>query len=145
LSSVDAAYLAGLIDGEGTTRLSRKHAGEKRQLVVSISNTELPLLAYAVRQIGAGKITTKKTASARHATAYTFAVWNRQAPKLLFQIEPFLRSYERRRAALVLTNYVRLTPRNGKYTSAAVTARLRFEEELRSLRAHGQHDATAEP
>jgi hypothetical protein len=36
LSSVDAAYLAGLVDGEGTITLSRKHAREKRQLVPSI-------------------------------------------------------------------------------------------------------------
>ena len=40
LSAADAAYLAGLIDGEGTVTLSRKHAGDMRQLVVSISNTE---------------------------------------------------------------------------------------------------------
>jgi hypothetical protein len=39
LSTVDAAYLAGLVDGEGTITLSRKHAREKRQLVVSISST----------------------------------------------------------------------------------------------------------
>jgi hypothetical protein len=42
LSIAEAAYLAGLIDGEGTVTLSRKHAGDMRQLVVSISNTELP-------------------------------------------------------------------------------------------------------
>ena len=47
LSVAEAAYLAGLVDGEGTVTLSRKHAGEMRQLVVSISNTELPILEFA--------------------------------------------------------------------------------------------------
>ena len=40
LSSIDAAYIAGLIDGEGTISLSRRHRNDNRQLVVSISNIE---------------------------------------------------------------------------------------------------------
>lgn len=39
-----AAYIAGLIDGEGTVTLSRRHANENRQLVISIANTERGLL-----------------------------------------------------------------------------------------------------
>jgi hypothetical protein len=34
-----AAYVAGLVDGEGTITLTRLHAGENRRLVVSIANT----------------------------------------------------------------------------------------------------------
>jgi len=44
LSPEEAAYLAGLIDGEGTIALTRKHRGKHRQLMVSISGTEQPLL-----------------------------------------------------------------------------------------------------
>ena len=69
LSPVDAAYIAGLVDGEGTITLSRKHADEGRQLVISISSTERPILDFARERIGAGKITTKKTAKAHHAQA----------------------------------------------------------------------------
>ena len=36
----DAAYVAGLIDGEGTITLSREHRNENRRLVVSIASTE---------------------------------------------------------------------------------------------------------
>ena len=43
LSLQDAAYLAGLIDGEGTVTLTRKHRNENRQLAGSISNTEKTL------------------------------------------------------------------------------------------------------
>ena len=79
LSAPDAAYLAGLIDGEGTVTLSRKHAGDMRQLVVSISNTELPILEFALQSVGAGKLTRKCTSKVHHSSSYAYAVWNRQA------------------------------------------------------------------
>lgn len=44
LTRIDAAYIAGLVDGEGTITLTRKHRHENRQLAVTISNTEKPLL-----------------------------------------------------------------------------------------------------
>jgi hypothetical protein len=44
LSLPSAAYIAGLMDGEGTITLTRLHAREHRRLVVSIANTELALL-----------------------------------------------------------------------------------------------------
>jgi hypothetical protein len=135
LSLVDAAYIAGLVDGEGTITLSRRHAADKRQLVISISSTERPILDFALQQFGAGKITTKKTVKAHHSPGFTYAISNRQALSLLLQIEPFLRSYKRQRAALVRTDYVRLTPRNGKYTTVTLTARQRFESQLLGLRA----------
>lgn len=127
LSAADAAYLAGLIDGEGTIALSRKHARENRQLVVAISNTERPILDFARSIIGAGKITRKRTAQAHHAAGLTYVLTNRQALSLLRQIHRFLRSYKRARAQLVLENYVALTPRNGKYTDDLRTARAAFE------------------
>lgn len=46
LSEAEAAYVAGIIDGEGTITLTRTHRGEGRRPVVSISSTELPLLQY---------------------------------------------------------------------------------------------------
>jgi hypothetical protein len=47
LSSEQAAYIAGLIDGEGTITLTREHRGERRRMVVSIANTEMELLSMA--------------------------------------------------------------------------------------------------
>jgi hypothetical protein len=40
LSRQDAAYIAGLIDGEGTIALTRRHRNENRQLEISVSSTE---------------------------------------------------------------------------------------------------------
>ncbi len=55
LSDVDSAYIAGLIDGEGTITLTRKHRNENRQLAISISNTDKDLLEFVLLTIGAGK------------------------------------------------------------------------------------------
>jgi hypothetical protein len=134
LSVAEAAYLAGLVDGEGTVTLSRKHAGDMRQLVVSIANTELQILEFALTCIGAGKLTRKPTSKAHHTPSYSYALWNRQALDLLAQIEMHMQSYKRDRARLALSEYVRLTPRNGKYSETMLVERGAFESTLLGLR-----------
>ena len=51
LADTDAAYIAGLVDGEGTITLSRRHREDTRQLVVSIANTEVHLLEYVLKVV----------------------------------------------------------------------------------------------
>ena len=128
-----AAHVAGLIDGEGTVTLCRRHANGHRQLVVSVVNTELPILQYLFDHIGTGKITNKRTISARHTPSFCYSVSNRQALALLKQVTPCLRSYKRQRARLILADYEKLTPRNGKYTAAALLSRETFEKQVLSL------------
>jgi hypothetical protein len=118
LSSESAAYIAGIIDGEGTVTLTRLHAHENRRLVVSIANTEIALLRFVQIEIGAGRITRKRTTSPRHTPSFCFIVTSRQALDLLRQIVGYLQTYKRGRAELALANYERTTPRNGKYNDA---------------------------
>jgi len=127
LSETDAAYLAGLIDGEGTVALTRLHRGQNRQLVVSVSSTERTLLEWVLHSTRVGKITSKRTSAPHHAPGLTYTVANRQALALLVQVTPHLRSYKADRARLVLDYYVKLTPRNGKYDDALRTERSEFE------------------
>jgi hypothetical protein len=116
LAPVDAAYIAGLIDGEGTITLSRRHRNENRQLVVSISNTEMPLLEYVLSTVGAGKITCKRTYKPHHTVSFVYSISNRQALALLSQTSQYLKTYKAIRSYLILRDYIRLTPRNGHYT-----------------------------
>lgn len=111
LDSTDAAYIAGLIDGEGTITLTREHRDENRRLVVSIASTERSMLAFVVERTGCGKITNKRTTSGRHTPSFAYRITNRQALELLRQISPYLRSYKANRAALALTHYLSLTPK----------------------------------
>ena len=85
MSHTDAAYIAGLVDGEGTVTLTRRH---------------------------------------------------RQALALLSQTLPWLRSYKRARAELIIRDYVRLTPRNGKYSPDKKRDRIRFENSVLSIKAN---------
>lgn len=134
LTDIDAAYIAGIIDGEGSITLSRKHRNENRQLAITVSNTEKYLLDFILERIGAGKITTKRTVQAHHSPSFTYAVYNRQAHYLLQQIAPYLRTYKARRAALILRNYIALTPRNGKYTAEQRRAREEFENAILAIK-----------
>lgn len=130
-----AAYIAGLIDGEGTITLTRLHAGENRRLVVSIANTELQILQFVLDQVRAGKITRKSVISARHTPSFNYAITSIQALTLLEQITPWLRSYKRGRAELALHLYLSLTPRNGKYSRELISRRRGFEESFLNLRS----------
>src|SRR5262245_60238272 len=91
LSDTDAAYVAGIVDGEGTISLLRHHGAEHRRAVVSVANTEYALLQYLLRAIGAGRITNKGIAQAHHTPSFTYVIYSRQALALLEQITPFLR------------------------------------------------------
>ncbi|MDP3965260.1 MAG: hypothetical protein Q8Q13_00480 [bacterium] len=130
LSREEAAYLAGIIDGEGTITLTRRNKNEQRQLVVSISNCELPLLKYIARLVGTGIIVTKHILKSNHSQGYAFNLKNRQALDVVRMTYPFLRTYKQQRAALILKDYLRLTPRNGKYSAVQLAERDRFVEKF---------------
>ena len=65
LDTACAAYIAGLVDGEGTITLSRIHRNERRRLVVCISSNELPILRFVPAATGAGKLTSKRPCAPR--------------------------------------------------------------------------------
>ena len=134
LTTAESAYIAGLIDGEGTITMTVKEKGAQRQLVVSISNTEYELLQFVLDTVGAGKITSKKRASVVHKSGFAYVISNRQALDLLVRVTPYLRSYKKFRAKLILDNYVRLTPRNGKYTKVMLAERDKFIESFFSTK-----------
>lgn len=128
-----AAYIAGLVDGEGTVTLTRMHRNENRRIVVAISNNERSMLDYVIDTVGAGRITRKRTYDTAHAPSFTFQLSGRQALELLRQIVPYLRTYKAARARLALANYLRLTPRNGRYDTAIRDQRARFEQEFLAI------------
>jgi hypothetical protein len=136
LSDSHAAYIAGLVDGEGTITLTRRHRNENRQICLAISSTERNMLEFVRTATGIGKITSKKTTQDHHNTGYTYYISNRQALGLIEQIYPYLMSYKKQRAALVLKNYIRLTPRNGKYTPELLKQRNEFARKVLALKAN---------
>jgi hypothetical protein len=134
LNKSDAAYIAGLIDGEGTVTLVRKHKNEYRQLCISISSTEIALLYFVKHATNVGKITNKRTSKPHHTPSFAYAVYNRQALGLLSQILPHLRSYKLERAKLIINSYLRVTPRNGKYSTELLIRKHEFERQVLSIK-----------
>lgn len=134
LSAIDAAYIAGLVDGEGTVTLVRRHANENKQIAVTISSTEKQLLDFVRERVGVGRITTKRTYAAHHRQSFAYGVHNRQALQFLRQIEPYLISYKIKRCRLALAEYLNVTPRNGKYTPELRERRRCFEETFLAIK-----------
>jgi len=128
LSESESAYLAGIIDGEGTVTLSRGRKNAQRQLAVTVSSTDRELLEYVARVVGAGKITNKQIHKRNHSAAYTYQVYNRQALSILRQTVPFLRTYKRNRAEIALDGYLKVTPRNGKYSAEMIRLKEKFND-----------------
>jgi hypothetical protein len=134
LSPWKAAYVAGLIDGEGTVTLTRLHRNENRRLVVCVSNNEVAILHFLLTAIGAGKITGKRTYHDRHRASFTYQISSRQALALLHQTIPYMISYKALRARLALAEYVKVTPRNGRYTKQLLEMRADFAARFFSIR-----------
>jgi hypothetical protein len=134
LSPLEAGYLAGLIDGEGTITLTRRNLNKHRALVITVSSTELSILKFVQKITGVGKITNKRITKANHTPSFTYQVANRQALEILKQTAEHLRSYKVERARLALQDYTRLTPRNGRYSPVQLQERTQFIEKFLGIR-----------
>jgi hypothetical protein len=128
LSVSEAAYVAGIIDGEGTITLTRTHRGENRRPLLSISSTESALLLYVQSVIGAGRITNKARSRPHHTPSFTYVISSRQALAVPSQVAQYLRTYKSSRARLLLDEYASVTPRNGRYSPEQRAARRQFED-----------------
>ncbi len=100
LSLADAAYLAGLIDGEGSIAVSRTNTNASAKACkrgfayrssVTITMTDLPVLEWVKRTAGVGNICVKKARSQNHKQAWSWTAWSNEAALLLAQILPYLR------------------------------------------------------
>jgi hypothetical protein len=125
------AYLAGIVDGEGTVTLTRLHKNETPCPVVSVSNTSLKLLKWIQAKIG-GKINSKKTAQVHHAQSYVWSIRQNKAICLLNEIKEYL-IIKRRHADLITGEYKRVTHRAGKYTPELLKQKYSLVKKIRAL------------
>lgn len=127
----DLAYLAGLVDGEGTITLDRtSNPRAFRTPMLSISSTDRELVEAAANILGVGSVQTKSRCQVpeHHKTGYEYRVKCHAALYAIGLIRPYLRHPEKlRRANLLLSEYVALTRRNGKYSPSERAARLDLE------------------
>ena len=125
------AYVAGLIDGEGTVTLSHNNRADRFRLpVVSMTSTTRELVELLAEEFG-GSIRAHRTYGREHSDSFIWSVRHDRALRMLERIAPFLREPEKvRRSRLLLNRYKALTPRNGKYSDEAVAAKIEFEHDF---------------
>ena len=125
-----AGYLAGIIDGEGSITLTRMHQREHRRSCITISSTDKEPLFY-IQTLTGGVINNKKNCEPNlHKNSYTLSIKKKENVLMVLKaISPYLRiNKKRNRAKWLLEHYDRVTPRNGKYTTDMLKAKLLFEE-----------------
>lgn len=125
----EAAYLAGIIDGEGSIMLTRMHKGENRRPCITISSSDMELLMY-IQKITNGRIYSKKNYQpSKHKNSYTLVIKKKnEVFHILKEVHPFLKIAQKsKRAKWILDHYHSVTPRNGKYTAKMLKQKLQFE------------------
>ena len=124
----EKAYLAGIIDGEGSIMLTRFHKNEYPSPCISISSTDIELLEWVKNTTNTGRIIKKKNYNKeKHLDSYTYRVIYDDALKILKEIEPYLIIKKKKsRAKHILDNYKKVTLRNGRYNRSQKLAKEQF-------------------
>lgn len=132
MTKTNLAYIAGIIDGEGTITLTRHHGNQTPSPEISVANTNLRMIQWLKNTIGAGVIVKKKTYSKNHSPSYVWTLRSDAALALMKAISPWLLIKDRR-AQLILTDYKRLTPRNGRYTKKLLEQKMALAKKVHSI------------
>ena len=128
LTTIDKVYLAGIIDGEGSIMLTSFNKLKLPAPSVSVSSTSLELLEWIKFKVGAGVISSKKNYNPeKHQDAFSYGIRYNSALELIFEIEPYLQIKEKKQhAMLILSDYKKITVRNGRYTPDQLRAKDEF-------------------
>ena len=131
----EKAYIAGIVDGEGSIMLTKFHKNQYHSPCVSIASTDLELLEWVKNTIKGGKITSKKIYNKnRHKNSYTYTIIYDEAIQLLQDIEPYLVIPKKKaRAQHIIVNYKQVTIRNGRYNEAQRQAKEQFYIDFMAL------------
>jgi hypothetical protein len=108
MSISERAYIAGLVDGEGTISLhfrrskSKYHERTNVEFLVQICNTDIPLLEKIKEIVGCGNLQCGRSGKKGLKNAMNFRICNRMAVReFLLQIREYL-ILKRKHADLVL-------------------------------------------
>lgn len=136
MTELEKAYIAGIVDGEGSIMLQKFHSNEYPSPCVSIASTTYELLDWIKTIIGKGTIKQKKNYnSSKHKDCYSYILKHNNAIQLIKEIYPYLIiNSKRKRAELIINKYKSLTPRNGRYSEELLKAKLDFYDEFISIK-----------
>jgi len=128
MSPEEKAYIAGIVDGEGSIMLIKFHNNQFPAPCLSISSTTIELLQWLKNTTEMGTIKSKKNYNLdKHRDSFTYMVKYNNAISLIKEIEHYLViESKRKRAKLIIKEYKRVTPRNGRYSSTILEEKENF-------------------
>lgn len=134
LSATDAAYLAGILDGEGSISISccTRRGRLKTEITVGIANNCGPLLDWIAEVTGVGGLYRAKRGHL-HRSAWNLAGF--QASVFLKQLIPYLRIKKEQAALAVQFCETKSNRRQGKYrlSNEVMSLRLQMRDEMLTL------------
>lgn len=130
-----AAYIAGIIDGEGSISLVKQSRNQYHSPLISIASADLELLQWVQNATGFGTIIKKKNYNPdKHKDSYAINIRYNQAISLLKEIVEFLViTRKKKRAQLILNEYKKVTPRNGRYNKELLDKKTVFYRNFMSI------------
>ncbi len=131
LEEVEKAYLAGIVDGEGTVTLMKHHKNETPTPSVAVANNNLKLLEW-IKSIVGGVIVSKKKYKPHHKNSYAWSVRQDRAIRFLDEIKKYL-IIKKPQADLITQEYKSVTHRAGKYTPEMLDKKMRLVAKIREL------------
>ncbi len=126
------AYVAGIIDGEGTIRFRKTtttRAGEKLPTFhgkLTVANTYRPLIEWFKNTFGGGITSSRRDRPVNHLPCYNWVLGRREGSLILERCLPFLR-IKKERALLFLEGHRLFEPLGPDYVQYPMVAR-RLEE-----------------
>jgi hypothetical protein len=117
LTAPQAAYIAGILDGEGCIMISRKNdttgvvGGISYRPFVSVSNTDFVLLEWLKVTTGLGSVTSMRSKRPRERPSWRWDLWSQQAAQVIRAVCPYL-VIKADQAALLLEFVDEFTRRN---------------------------------
>jgi len=110
-TDTEAAYLAGLLDGEGTISLyCVKQDSQKRthsfKPAVAVSNTDMGMMERVLRITGCGKVVQSRLDDGMHKPCFRWLLSPLQIEPVLRRVLPYLDSKQRQ--AELLLSYLRM-------------------------------------
>ena len=91
MTVAQAAYLAGLIDGEGSIIATKRNNKGRHTWRLQVANTQLSLLEWCIEATGVGTIvTSQRRASEKHQLGSWWQCYSWNAYDVLRQIAPYM-------------------------------------------------------
>lgn len=135
MTDEEKAYVAGIVDGEGSIMLIKFHKNQQPAPYLSIASISLELLNWIRHKTGLGLVKSKKNYKPNiHKDSYTYTARYNDAFHLIELIAPYLVIAEKKqKAQLILNEYKKFTPRNGRYSEELLKQKEDFNNRFYSI------------